>query len=569
MRRVTGETAAARAFPVDRDGAPTRPAGAGSRSSDRPARRWPHPVDAVDRSGPGERPVPGPPPGLHQFSGLSIGEIAERAGLKRIDVVAWRDFDDPEAGGSELHAHRVMTAWSKAGIDVSMTTSSVPDGRTVVRRDGYRVVRRSGRYAVFPRTMLSGALGRIGSGDGLVEIWNGMPFFSPLWAHCPNIVFLHHVHAEMWKMVLPAGHGRVRLRHRAPVGPSGLPPEPDRDALLLVQAGDRRTAGHAPVAGVGSPPGVEPQFSPGGARSDVPLVVAVGRLVPVKRFHLLVRALVDLKPGHPELRAVIAGEGYERPALEAQVRDAGAESWISLPGYVPEDDLIDLYRRRLGGRLHLAARGLGHDGHRGRGLWDPGGRGHPDQRPRGRGASTGSPASWSTGPTSSPVPSTRCSGRRPAQAARAGRPGPRLAIHLGRHRPRHAGRAGRRGPGPALAAVGTGARPALGSHPGVRGAAAASPPSEHDLHHTVGAEEDHAGPSQVAGRPEGERPRAVGRQVLRGLVGGRVPAGGHDAADGHQPEDDAQPGHEEDDHAGRARRPDRPEARRWHRPPLR
>ena len=36
-----------------------------------------------------------------------------------------------------------------------------------------------------------------------------MPFFSPVWAHCPQIVFLHHVHAEMWRMVLP--HGLAEL----------------------------------------------------------------------------------------------------------------------------------------------------------------------------------------------------------------------------------------------------------------------------------------------------------------------------------------------------------------------
>ena len=76
----------------------------------------------------------------------------------------------------------------------------------------------------------------------------------------------------------------------------------------------------------------------------MPLVVAVGRLVPVKRFHLLIDALVRLKAGHPGLRAVLAGEGYERPALEALVRANGAEDWIELPGFVDDDALVDLYR---------------------------------------------------------------------------------------------------------------------------------------------------------------------------------------------------------------------------------
>ena len=155
-------------------------------------------------------------PVLRPFRDLTLPEIADRASLRRIDVVAWRDFDDPEAGGSELHAHRVVSAWADAGLDVTMVTSSVPDARQVIRRDGYRVVRRSGRYSVFPRTMLSGLVGTIGRGDGLVEIWNGMPFLSPLWARSPRVIFLHHVHAEMWRMVLPPGLAQLghAIEHR-------------------------------------------------------------------------------------------------------------------------------------------------------------------------------------------------------------------------------------------------------------------------------------------------------------------------------------------------------------------
>jgi glycosyltransferase involved in cell wall biosynthesis len=75
------------------------------------------------------------------------------------------------------------------------------------------------------------------------------------------------------------------------------------------------------------------------------LVVAVGRLVPVKRFEMMIEALVPVKARHPGLRAIIAGEGYERPMLEDLIRKHGAEGWISLPGYVDQAELIDLYRR--------------------------------------------------------------------------------------------------------------------------------------------------------------------------------------------------------------------------------
>jgi glycosyltransferase involved in cell wall biosynthesis len=92
-------------------------------------------------------------------------------------------------------------------------------------------------------------------------------------------------------------------------------------------------------------PGIDPHYSPGGPKSPTPLVVAVGRLVPVKQFDVLIDALVALKPRHPGLEAVIVGEGYRREELEAQIHAARAESWIKLPGRVEEDEKVDLYRR--------------------------------------------------------------------------------------------------------------------------------------------------------------------------------------------------------------------------------
>ena len=244
-------------------------------------------------------PVFADPSPAGPFRRSSLPEIAERAGLSRIDVIAWRDFDDPEAGGSELHAHRVVSAWAAAGLDITMVTSSVPDARRVIRRDGYRVVRRSGRYSVFPRTMLSGLSGSIGGGDGLVEIWNGMPFLSPLWARSPRVVFLHHVHAEMWKMVLPNGLAQLghAIEHRM------APPIYRRSQIVTLSSSSKNEIVERlripPERVTVSPPGVEPAFSPGGERSEAPLVVAVGRLVPVKRFELLIDALVRLKLRQP------------------------------------------------------------------------------------------------------------------------------------------------------------------------------------------------------------------------------------------------------------------------------
>jgi glycosyltransferase involved in cell wall biosynthesis len=293
---------------------------------------------------PGRGPGTGPEPSRH---GEDLAAIAAEAGLRRIHFVAWRDLDDPEAGGSELHAHKVASLWAEAGLDVTFRTSAVPGGPPALTRGGYRVLRRAGRYAVFPGAAWEGI--RMGQrpGDGLVEIWNGMPFFSPLWYRGPRVVFLHHVHAEMWGMVLPPALARLgdAVERRL------APPVYRHSRVVTLSESSRREieemlglrADRITVA----PPGVDPRYTPapGAMRSPVPLVVAVGRLVPVKRFDVLLRALARVKKEQPALEAVIVGEGYERPALESLRAEVGATDWVQLPGRGGEDELLSWYRR--------------------------------------------------------------------------------------------------------------------------------------------------------------------------------------------------------------------------------
>ena len=70
-------------------------------------------------------------------------------------IVAWRDLAVVEAGGSEVHAPEVARRWAAAGIDVMMRTSYAQGAPPRVVRDGYRVVRKAGRYLVFPRAAWS------------------------------------------------------------------------------------------------------------------------------------------------------------------------------------------------------------------------------------------------------------------------------------------------------------------------------------------------------------------------------------------------------------------------------
>jgi glycosyltransferase involved in cell wall biosynthesis len=239
----------------------------------------------------------------------------------------------------------VCRLWAEAGIEVVMRTSFAQGHPTRVRRDGYQVIRKAGRYLVFPRAAASESFRRYGRSDALVEIWNGMPFFSPVWAAGrPRVVVMHHVHADMWKMVLPPNLARLGDTLESKVAPRLY----RRSRMITLSPSSK-----AEMLDIGFrddlvevvPPGIDPRFAPGGTRSATPLVVAVGRLVPVKRFDRLIRAAVALREQVPDLAVEIVGTGPEREALESLVASLQADDLITFRGRVDDDELVELYQR--------------------------------------------------------------------------------------------------------------------------------------------------------------------------------------------------------------------------------
>ena len=271
-----------------------------------------------------------------------VDDLRQR-GIRRVHVLAWRDLDDADAGGSEVHADEVMRRWADLGLEVLHRTSYAEGLPTEAERNGYQVVRRGSRYTVFGRTVASELTRRMGSYDALVEIWNGVPWFSPIWCRRPRVTVLHHVHGPMWDQMLPG-----------PLGPAGrflesrLAPPFYRRGLTVTGAETSRDEllelGFRPDRVLAVPYGVDPRFSPGGSKTAQPSVVAVGRLAPVKRFDRVIDAVVAARREVDGLTATIVGRGPLADELQARIDAAGAGGYIRLAGRVDDADLIDLYR---------------------------------------------------------------------------------------------------------------------------------------------------------------------------------------------------------------------------------
>ena len=72
-------------------------------------------------------------------------------------------------------------------------------------------------------------------------------------------------------------------------------------------------------------------------------IFAVSRLTPLKRLDLLIRALA--LPAAAAIRAVIAGDGESRAALERLIATLGLSRRVTLAGRISEDQMLDHYAR--------------------------------------------------------------------------------------------------------------------------------------------------------------------------------------------------------------------------------
>src|SRR5688572_30216444 len=283
------------------------------------------------KADPEHDPQPLPGPGIRGGPDLS-SEPGPRGGVL---ILNWRDTTHPEGGGSEVYVERVAAGLAAQGRPVTLFCAAHPDAPATERVGGIRVVRRGGRLTVYLHAWWAHLTGRLGRHDVVVDVQNGLPFFSALWCRRPLVVLVHHVHREQWRVVLPPLQARVgwwiesrlapRLYRQAryvavseatrrELATLGVPPA----AIAVVHNGT------AVAAGLAEPVG----------RTPHPSVCVLGRLVPHKRVELALEAAARIRPHLPGLRVVVVGQGYWEPRLREAVDRLGLQDAVELLGWV-------------------------------------------------------------------------------------------------------------------------------------------------------------------------------------------------------------------------------------------
>jgi glycogen(starch) synthase len=88
-----------------------------------------------------------------------------------------------------------------------------------------------------------------------------------------------------------------------------------------------------------------PQVKPKDIIFSPPTILALGRLRPIKGFDIAIKTFPSVLSKFPTGELIIAGEGEERENLEVLVHRLNLDSSVTFKGYVPNNQIADLYNQ--------------------------------------------------------------------------------------------------------------------------------------------------------------------------------------------------------------------------------
>ncbi len=251
----------------------------------------------------------------------------------RLLILNWKDPRHPEAGGAEVVAFEFARRLQALGHDVTWFSRCFPGCEAHVTIDGIPVFRQGRLLTTYLHAPLF--YRRLQpKPDIVIDMVNTICWQTPLYARRRTVayvnqlareVFLHHLPRPLsWLAYALEGVQYVTYR---------------RSPFLCFSEGTK-----ADLVRVGIPAASVCVFPlgldherhvPGLAKSESPLFVFVGRLVPMKRAALCIDAMREVVVRHPDARLAIVGSGPEEQALGARIRVLRLEHAVSLVTHDP------------------------------------------------------------------------------------------------------------------------------------------------------------------------------------------------------------------------------------------
>lgn len=239
-------------------------------------------------------------------------------------ILNWRDIRHEWAGGSEVYVFELAKRWVKMGHNVDLFCGQNIGGNLPAEEkiDGINIHRKGGRYSLYFWAFWYYLTKFRKKCDVVVDIQNGIPFFSVLYSRKPKVAISYHVHRMQWFFEFPfplnfVGYFFERFLFPLLYRNTQIIAISNTTKAELIKIGFKKENIHIVYAGVvGNNVSSEKFFQP--------TILYLGRIKKYKRVEMLVRIMPSILKHVPDARLVIAGWGTEA----AHIADVSMKSVI-------------------------------------------------------------------------------------------------------------------------------------------------------------------------------------------------------------------------------------------------
>ncbi len=255
----------------------------------------------------------------------------------RLLIVAWRDLANSKAGGSEAVVDALAIGLQDRGHHVTVLCGGPIGARP------YSVIRCGGTYSQYLFAPIHYWRNHRDV-DLVIDVVNGLPFWSPLWRRSHRLAVLFHVHGEQWHQYFPKPIARIMKwveRRLMPVVYRNTNFATISQSTITDLQSIGIKSGNLHLLELGANVELD---GPAVDRSPTPMFVALGRVAPNKRLDLLLdhwAVVGGILGGNLH----IIGDGPDLIDLQRRCAEDGRLAGVIFEGRVDEARKSELLQR--------------------------------------------------------------------------------------------------------------------------------------------------------------------------------------------------------------------------------
>lgn len=233
----------------------------------------------------------------------------------RIVIFNWRDLKHSWSGGGEIYIFEQASRWVKMGHEVTIlcgqdAEKDLPFFEII---NGIKIYRKGGRYSLYFWTAWYYLMHFRNKVDVVIDVENGIPFFTPLFCRVPKISYVYHIHGKQFFYEFPAPFnyiGYIIEKYIFPLLYRSIPiiAISETTKKQLINIGFNKDKITVVYCGMN---GSHHETKTSMKKFSNPTILYLGRIKRYKRVDLLIKILPNIIKKVPHARLIIAGWGTE------------------------------------------------------------------------------------------------------------------------------------------------------------------------------------------------------------------------------------------------------------------